>query len=167
MQKQGYMRAIAIGGLVAALTDSLPLLNLINCLCCLGIASGGMVTLWLLRRQFPEKEYFTTPEVIHLGLMTGLVGAFISFALQYIVFLMYGNWQVQWLLQAMDNMDEMPPVWERLYEELQKPEYQGFAGLAILIRNLIIYPVFTFLGALLASRFFFRKGKASGSEPTP
>ena len=166
MQRQGYYQAVVLGALVAALTDSLPLLNLVNCLCCIGIASGGMITLWVLRRQMPEKEFFTTPEVIHLGLVTGLLGAFLSFVFQYIVFLIYGNWQVQWLLQAMNNMEELPPLWEKLYEELQKPEYQGFAGLAILVRNLIIFPVFTFFGALLMNKIFIRKSGSNNNSFT-
>ncbi len=157
MSKQGYYQAIALGALVSALSDSIPLLSFVNVFCCIGIASGGFVTLWLLQRQFPQKEYFTTPEVIHLGLLTGLVGAFLSFVFQYIVFLWIGNWQVQWLLNAMNNMPELPPMWENLYEELQRPEYQNFAGLAILVRNLIIFPIFTFFGALIMNKILLRK----------
>ena len=162
MQKQGYYQAVILGALVSALTDSIPLLSFVNVFCCIGIASGGFVTLWLLHRQNPEKEYFTTPEVIHLGLLTGIIGAFLSFVFQYIVFLWIGNWQVQWLLNAMNNMEELPPLWEKMYEELQRPEYQGFAGVAILVRNLIIFPIFTFLGALITNKIFIRKTLKKG-----
>ncbi|NOX90585.1 MAG: hypothetical protein GXO77_16390 [Calditrichaeota bacterium] len=157
MVKTDYYQAIFLGAFVAALTDSIPVLNLVNCLFCAGIVVGGMIPLWLLQRNAEDKSFFTTPEVIHLGLLTGLFGAFLSFVFQYIVFKIYGNWQVQWMIQAMDNMETLPPFWEELYAELQKPEYQGFAGLAILIRNLIIFPVFMVLGGLLMNKILIRK----------
>ncbi len=157
MSKQDTYWAIFLGGLTAAITDSIPLLNLINCLCCLGIAAGGMVPIFRLSRKLEDRTHFSTPEVIHIGLSAGLVGALLAFGLQYLVFLFYGNWQVQWLQQALESMEELPPLWEKIYSELQKPEYQGFAGMAILIRNLLIFPIFTLLGAILANKLLMKK----------
>ena len=157
MIKQDTYLAILLGGLLAALTDSLPVLNLINCLCCLGIISGGILPIYLLSKKLEGRDYFTTPEVIHIGLSAGLAGAVLAFVLQYIVYLIYGNWQVQWLTQALESMEELPPLWQDLYHELQKPEYQGFAGAAILIRNLIMFPIFTLLGSFLMNKILIRR----------
>ncbi len=157
MNKNQYYWAIFYGAFTAALIDSLPMLNLTNCLCCAGIMLGGVFPVLILHRQHPDHTFFSTPELIHLGLTTGLVAAFLSFVFQYIVFQVYGNWQVQWLSQAIESMEEIPPMWEEIYNELQKPEYQGFAGLTILIRNLIIFPIFTMLGAFLMNNWLKRK----------
>ncbi|MGD9486501.1 MAG: DUF4199 family protein [Calditrichaceae bacterium] len=158
-----YQGAV-LGGTVAALTDALPLLNIINCLCCLGIISGGVVAV-LFYRKTAEPEYrdLNTPSTVQLGLMAGLFGAFISFGLQYIVFKIMGNWQIELLTNMFENLDEVPALWENLYEEIQKEEYQGFAGMAILIRSLIIFPVFSLIGALITKRFMGRKQESSGS----
>ena len=58
----------------------------------------------------------------------------------------------------IENMEEIPPIWNEMYEQLKSPEMQGFAGMSILIRSLIMFPVFTFLGALLTNRVLMKKG---------
>ncbi len=163
MNKQDTYFAIFVGALTAAATDSLPLLNLINCLCCLGIISGGMIPIWLLSKK-QQGRFFSTPEVVHISLSAGLLGALMAFVLQYLVYRMYGNWQVEWLLQAMEGMEELPPLWEDLYYELQKPEYQGFAGMAILIRNLIMFPVFTLLGGFVMNKILIKRAEKRDLE---
>ena len=145
-----------MGGFVSALTMVVPLLNLVNCLCCLGVASGGVVAVLYLHKYGPF-DSFSLPQVIQIGLVTGLAGAFLSFFMQYLVFQFYGNWQIEWIKNMIENLDEIPPMWESIYEELQSPEFQGFAGASILIRDLIIFPVFTFLGALLTNRSLEKK----------
>jgi len=157
MTKQDTYFAIFLGALTAAVTDSIPLFNLVNCFCCLGIISGGIIPIWLLSKRLEDRAFFSAPEVVHIGISAGLIGAILAFVFQYIVFQIYGNWQVQWLTQTLESMEELPPLWEDLYNEMQKPEYQGFAGAAILIRNLIMFPLLTLLGSFLMNKFLIRR----------
>lgn len=150
------VQAAVLGGLVAALTDALPLLNLINCLCCLGIALGGVTAVLYLRAN-GVRQPLNMPILIQLGLMTGIAGALIDFAFQYIVFQMLGNWQIEWLRNMLENMDEIPPAWEEIYNQLQSPEFEGFAGWGIFIRSLIIFPLFTFLGGVITNQWIKKK----------
>ena len=158
MDNQKIYHAAILGGIVAALTDALPVLNFINCLCCIGIAAGGSAALFYLK-GLEQDKIFTMPELVQIGLLTGLTGAFFSFGFHYIMFKMIGNWQIEWALNMLDNMEEIPALWDELYEQLQAPEMQGFAGLSILIRALIIFPIFTFLGALFTNRLFLRQNR--------
>ena len=57
----------------------------------------------------------------------------------------------------MENMDEIPTIWGDLYDDLQNEEFQTFAGFAIFIRSLIIFPIFTFIGALITNRLIDKK----------
>lgn len=155
MEKQHVYQAAIIGGFFAALTDSLPFLNLINCFCCLGITLGGALAVRYLRQHANQAE-FSRAELVHVGLLTGIFGAFASFFLNYLMFLLWGNWQIQWITNMMDKLDELPPLWEKLYEEIQKEEYQGFTGFAIFIRAMLLFPVFTTIGALIGHRIFSR-----------
>ncbi len=157
MNNQETTHAVLLGGMVAALTDALPYLNLINCLCCLGIAAGGAAAVLYLK-SLDKDRVFVLPEIIQLGLLTGLAGAFFSFAFHYIMFRVIGNWQIEWITNMIENMEEIPPIWNEMYEQLKSPEMQGFAGMSILIRSLIMFPVFTFLGALLTNRVLMKKG---------
>jgi len=150
------IQAAIIGGLVSTLTDVVPLLNLVNCFCCVGIASGGAVALLYLRAQGVDR-IFTLPELIMIGLYTGIAGAFIDFAFQYLVFQILGNWQIEWIRNVMEGMEEIPPVWEDLYEQLQSPEMEAFAGAAILVRSLLLFPVFTFIGTVVTNQIVQKK----------
>lgn len=156
MNNQEVIHAVVLGGIVAALTDAVPFLNLINCLCCLGIAAGGVTAVLYLKTLHPGK-IFMLPEIIQIGLFTGLAGAFFAFAFHYIMFQIIGNWQIEWIVNIIENMDEIPPLWEEIYEELQSPEMQGFAGMSVLIRSLILFPVFTFLGAMITNRVLMKR----------
>jgi len=156
MDNKYFYQAAVAGGLVSAFTDAMPFLNLANCLCCLGIASGGIVALLYLKK-YSGVPFFTLPEMIRLGLVTGIIGAFISFGFQYIVFQLYGNWQIEWIKNMIENMQDVPPLWENIYEQINTPEYQSFAGFSIFIRSLIIYPLFTSLGALITNQILIKK----------
>lgn len=156
MEKQRFYEAVVLGGLFAALTDTIPFLNIVNCFCCLGIAGGGAVALIYLKKM-TAKDLFSTPELIHLGLLTGLAGAFMAFVIHYVVFRYYGNWQIEWIRNMLDNMEELPPLWEEFYDELQSPEYVGFAGTSLLIRSLILFPVFSTAGAFVTSKILERR----------
>ena len=122
----------------------------------MGIAAGGAVSVLYLK-SLDRQRIFVLPEIIQIGLLTGLAGAFFAFVFHYIMFSMIGNWQIEWLTNMIENMEEIPPIWEELYTQLQAPEMQGFAGISILIRSLILFPVFTFLGALLTNRVLMKR----------
>ena len=158
MENRLLYQSAFIGGVTAALIDALPYLNFINCLCCLGIAFGGIIAVFYYRLNSEDgNETLPMPLIVQLGLMSGLFGAVMSFAFQYIVFLIMGNWQIELMKNLMENMDEIPVVWGDLYDDLQNEEFQTFAGFAILIRSLIIFPIFTFIGALITNRLIDKK----------
>lgn len=126
----------------------------------MGVALGGVTAVFYIHKN-AHIQSFSMPEIIRIGLATGLAGAFISFVVQYIVFQIYGNWQIEWIKNMIENLDEIPPMWESIYEDLKSPEFQGFAGVSILIRDLIIFPLFTFLGALLMNQALIKKQKSN------
>ena len=78
MNNQETTHAVLLGGIVAALTDALPFLNLINCLCCMGIAAGGAVSVLYLK-SLDRQRIFVLPEIIQIGLITGLAVAGFGF----------------------------------------------------------------------------------------
>ncbi len=157
MDSNKLKQAAVLGGITAALTDAIPYLNLINCLCCLGLAAGGVVAVLFMYSSDDEKHIYSLPELIQIGLWTGIAGALFAFVFHYIMFQILGNWQVQWISNMIENMEDVPPMWEEIYQELQSPEMQGFAGMAVLVRSLILFPIFTFLGALFTNRVLERK----------
>jgi hypothetical protein len=148
-----YQSAI-IGGIIAALMDSLPYIKFINACCCLGITLGGFAAFYYYRSQSPnDPEEFRLGGLVHLSLLTGIFGAIGSFIAHYIVFKMVGNWDIEFLRNMMEKLDEVPPLWDEMYEELESGKYDGFAGPVILVQSLIIFPIFTFIGVVLGNKF--------------
>ncbi len=151
------MFAGAIGGAVAALTNALPIINMINCFCCLGIMSGGAVGLLFYDRNQPEREYISPALAVTIGLTGGIIGAFFSVILEGMVYMVLGDWQLEFMRMAMNNMQEIPPMLEELLAEAEKEALNGFNFIASLFRDLIIIPLFSLAGALIVRVFLNRK----------
>ena len=153
MNNRIFYQSALIGGVVSALIDSMPYIKLINALCCIGIIFGGIAAFAWYRYHFPEVEKFSLGELVHLSLVTGLIGAGMSFILHFIFFKILGNWEVGFIVNMMDNLEEIPPMWEDIYKDLTTGKYSGFAGPVILVQSLILFPIFNFIGVLIGNRF--------------
>ncbi len=66
------------GGIVIGVIDGLPGLDLINCFCCAGVIGGGILAVYLYRRQVGDEVVIGNTDGIILGVLAGLIGAFIG-----------------------------------------------------------------------------------------
>ena len=80
-----------VGGLVAGALNSIPILNFINCFCCLGIMIGGAVALLYYDREEPAKDYIVPAVAVTLGISAGLFGAFLALFIDYIIYINFGH----------------------------------------------------------------------------
>jgi hypothetical protein len=64
-----------IGGVVIGLLGNLPVLNLINCLLCIWVWVGGVLSVFLYRRLQQGQLGLTPAQGAGLGAIAGLVGA--------------------------------------------------------------------------------------------
>jgi uncharacterized membrane protein (DUF485 family) len=158
MENQRIITAAFGGGLVAALLSSVPYLNFINCFCCIGIALGGVVALLLYDRSTGSTHYINQAQTITLGISTGLIGAFLSLLIEWIVYRVYGHWDIRLIQSIMENMDEIPDYLEELRNELENQASQGFIWTATLFTNLVVYPIFCLIGSFV-SRLILNKNR--------
>ena len=156
MDNQHFYRAAILGGALSALTTVLPILNIINCFCCIGIAAGGAASVLYLKK-YAGISGLQLPEILRLGMVSGIIGAFFVFIVHFIMYKIAGNWQIEFLINMIENMEDVPPVWEDFYNILQEARYDGFGGGAILIPYLILFPLFNFLGALITNQILIKK----------
>ncbi|MBD3383736.1 hypothetical protein GF407_02315 [candidate division KSB1 bacterium] len=66
------------GGILIGVIDGFPGLDLINCFCCAGVIGGGILAVYLYRRQIGEQVIISNSDGIILGVLAGLIGAFIG-----------------------------------------------------------------------------------------
>jgi len=149
MDNQRLLTAGFIGGFVTGTLNSIPFLNFINCFCCIGIMLGGAVALIYHDRSFESKEYINPAMAVTIGITSGLFGAFISLFIDWFIYINYGHWEIEFMRELIDNMDEVPPVLDEIFYELEEELKSGFLWGSILLRNLLLMPVFCLLGSLI------------------
>jgi len=157
MDNQRIMAAGFVGGLVTAILNSIPILNFVNCFCCAGIMLGGAVSLIYYDRSFSVREYVTQATAVTLGITTGLFAAFISLGIDYIIYINFGHWEIEFLYDLLEGMDEVPPAIEEMIYEIEQELQAGFIWGSILFRNLILMPIFCLIGAFLTRLYINKK----------
>ncbi len=156
MENQRIISAAIIGGITAAVLSTTPIINLINCLCCIGVIFGGAMGLFYYARLSSEPEVITQPTAVTVGIVTGLFGAFFAVALEWIFFELFGPWQIEFARDLVEHMDDVPVYVEDMLDELEDQIASGFNWGSILLENLIILPVFCLVGAMIARVFINR-----------
>ena len=158
MDNQRIISAGFVGGLVAGALNSIPILNFINCFCCAGIMLGGAVALIYYDRSFAIREYLPPATAVTIGITAGLFGAFISLGIDYIIYINFGHWEIEFLYDLLDEMDEVPSALGEMLDELEQELQAGFIWGSILFRNLILMPIFCLIGAVV-TRIYINKNR--------
>ena len=158
MDNQRIMAAGFVGGLVAAALNSIPILNFINCFCCAGIMLGGAVALIYYDRSFTVREYINPATAVTVGITAGLFGAFISLGIDYVIYINFGHWELDFMYDILDAIEEVPPAIEEMLYELEQDLQTGFIWGSLLFRNLILMPIFCLIGAVII-RVFINKNR--------
>jgi len=157
MDNQRIISAGFVGGLVAGVLNSIPILNFINCFCCAGIMLGGAIALIYYDRTFSMQEYVTPATAVTVGITAGLFAAFISLGIDYLIYINFGYWEIEFLYDVLDGLDEVPSAIEEMIYEIEQELQAGFIWGSILFRNLILMPVFCLIGAFLTRLYINKK----------
>jgi len=164
MENQRLINSAIVGGTVSALLFSVPFINMINCFCCAGIMLGGAVALFYYDRSYEIREIISPATALTVGLVSGLAGAFISIFIDWLLFAMFGNWELELINILNESLGDMPELAEAMDELLYEMETEASKGfyfgrvLMGLVRNLILLPIFSVSGALI-TRLFINKNR--------
>ena len=136
--------------------SALPIVAAANVCCCLWVLVGGGVAAYMLQQS--EALPITAGDGAVVGLLAGLVGAFVSLLLSIPITLLM--WPVQQaLFERLSQGRSMPPEFERYISD------GAMSGIGIVIGffvMLFVGPAFGALGGL-AGAALFRKS----APPTP
>ncbi|MEX2270830.1 MAG: hypothetical protein WD690_05135 [Vicinamibacterales bacterium] len=140
-----------LGGLFIGVLSTLPIISMANACCCLWVISGGALAAWLLQQN--QAEPITGADGALIGLMAGIVGAFVGAVLMIPVEIWFGPIQRQWIERLMQGQADVPP---QFMEMLNRP-MSAATVLADLIFRLVAYVVFGMLGGVLGVAIFRKK----------
>lgn len=163
MENRNILIAGFIGGSVTACFSSIPYLPLINCFCCIGIIMGGISALLSYNRLSGSINNISMPLAITIGITAGLMGAFLSLLLSWVVYVQYGHWDIRLLQSMVDNMEEVPEQLEDALQLLEDRAARGFDWAPTLFSNLLMFPLFCLVGSLL-TRLFINKKTPGGID---
>lgn len=102
----GYLRPAFLGGLTMGVLSALPIVSAANLCCCLWVACGGLLAAYLLQQD--RADVITAGDGALVGLLAGIIGALIQFALSIPIELLVGPIERQMLERMRDLSGSMP-----------------------------------------------------------
>lgn len=174
-ERPNKLRIALLSGAVIGALSGIPGLNLINCCCCAGILLGGYLAAYLYRQeQTDAMPPMQTSDIVVLGLAAGVAGAFIGTILELFITLAFGdigNQMIQSMVNRMieyfESSGSLPAsAADDLRGQIEDAirETQGTSGFfSSLFSSLVIYPLFSMLGALIGYSMMKRKDRASSN----
>ena len=101
-----YTQPALVGGVVMGVLSALPIISAGNACCCLWVVSGGLVAAYLFQQN--RSTPMTPADGALVGLLAGLAGAFIRFAVAIPIDLLVAPME-QAMLQRVLDMGTLPP----------------------------------------------------------
>jgi diacylglycerol kinase len=166
LEKPSKLRIALISGAVIGAVSSVPGISLINCCCCAGVWLGGVLALYLYKQQLTEEmPPLESSDALMLGLMAGVIGAFTATVINVLILVTFGPVEAELVKsiveKVLDRMAEQGSMTPDMIDMLRGQIDQSikdagrassiFGGLFV---ALIVYPIFTILGALLGFAIF-------------
>jgi hypothetical protein len=87
-----------------------------------------------------------------------MVGAIIYTWYAYVIYINFGHWELDFMYDILDAIEEVPPAIEEMLYELEQDLQAGFIWGSLLFRNLILMPIFCLIGAVII-RVFSNKNR--------
>lgn len=178
LDKPSKWRAALFGGVAIGLISGVPVVSLINCCCCAGILGGGIFTYYLYREEHAEgMEPLESSDALILGIMAGLIGAFVQAAIHGIMVLLFSGVQENLMrgimgkiIDRLESSGNFPgDALDQMRDEVERSmrESNTMWGVMLnLFMSLIIYPIFAMLGGLLGYGIFRSKKPTQTQTPS-
>jgi hypothetical protein len=151
------------GFLVMTLISIMPLINFINLFFCAGIILGGLAGVFSFNKQLKAVNLsLTFKDAVLIGILSGVLSG-VAVSGYNVITLMYSsvNPVTESLKMLGDFGTNLPPEvnkqLDNLAHEFDKYGYSPTLAIFTFLSNLIIYPLFGAIGALLAATIINKK----------
>src|SRR5262245_48026420 len=125
MTKPGYGQPALIGGLVMGVLSALPFVSAGNVCCCLWVIVGGMVAAYVLQQN--QTTPIAPGDGALVGLLAGLVGAFVQLIVSIPITLLVGPMERAMVQRVVEMTGNMPPEIREMFERFGRGEGQTAA----------------------------------------
>ena len=125
-----------LGGLFIGILSALPIVGLGNCCCCLWVVGGGALAAYLQQQNQPQP--ITLAQGVRVGLLAGVLGAFIWLAVDSALTPL----QMRFVGEALRTTRDLPPELRGILESVES----GRAG-----GNIVEFALRLILGSVVAA----------------
>ena len=161
-----YTQPALVGGLVLGVLSALPIVAAGNLCCCLWVVSGGVVAAYIFQQNHTGP--IAPGDGALVGLLAGLVGAFVQTIVSIPVEILVAPMERAMLQRFMDIAGNMPPDMRDAIDRYASSGAPfGVTGIIVrkvvgLVFMLFIGAIFSTLGGLLGA-FIFRSASPAGA----
>jgi len=148
---------------VIGVLSALPVINVANC-CCAWILFGGALAAYLMQQNHPEPIGVGDGAVV--GLLAGIVGAFVWLVISIPISSMMAPFQEQIMQRALSNASGMSPEARAFLESMSGGRAVGVGLVFSFFVMLLISSIFGLFGGLFGA-MMFRKKTAPPTLPPP
>src|SRR5262245_47473960 len=138
--------------------SALPFVAAGNLCCCMWVVIGGAIAAYLLQQN--QSTPITPGDGALVGLLAGLVGAFVNFLVSIPVTLMVAPFEREMLQRVLDAAGSMPPEMRDAIERYSGRNAEFGFGLMILGRmvalvfGLFVGAIFATIGGVIGAMVF-------------
>ncbi len=157
-----YFRPALFAGLIMAIINVTPGLNLLNCFCCAGLFLGGVLAVVFFKIDLPPDQAIMNIDGFYLGLWTGIFAAGFETILDitigpYIADIKF-NMLKNLITKLLGGIQIPPDIMDQLSQAIAAAKRPGLLEtLLSFFFIVVIYSIFTIFGALLASAFIQKR----------
>ena len=171
MEQPSKFTPVLISSGLMILISILPVLNLLNLLCCAGIIFGGAAgTYYYARRLDNSGQVIQNKDGIMIGLLAGIISAILYVMISTFIIMLSGQNPVDVAYKLTEDYGfYIPPESEKILQQVHE-EYnrQGFSFLMIgveMFSRIVSHCIFGPLGGLLAASVYNkRRNKLTGDQ---
>ena len=164
-KKINRLTPVIIGSTVMTAISVLPLINFINLFFCAGIMIGGYFGVLSYYRQIAGTSHvFAYRDCVITGILSGVLSAVTVSGINIIV-LMYSksNPVTESLSMLGEFGKNLPPEvntqMNKLADEFNKYGYSPTLAIFTFLSNIVIYPLFGAIGALIAAAIIEKRNR--------
>jgi hypothetical protein len=151
--------------------SALPIVAAGNACCCLWVVSGGVIAAYLFQQN--HSAPMTPADGALVGLLAGLIGAFVQFVVAIPVTILIGPMEREMLRRILEGAGSMPPQMRDAFDRYSTGNRE-FGGLGLMIAGRIFFlmmalcigAMFSTIGGLIGA-MVFRQDAPPGFADAP
>jgi hypothetical protein len=153
-----------LGGVAIGVLSALPVINLANC-CCAWILFGGALAAFLMQQNHPEPIHIGDGAIV--GLLAGVVGAFVWLLVSIPMNLMMAPFQSEMARRTLENASDMAPELRSVFESMSTGPTIGVGLILFFFVMLVVSSMFGMLGGLFGALMFRKSPPPVIPPPIP